>query len=163
MDYFFTTLPLLEKLTHMDMYWVSTIQENRLQEAPLEKKAALQKETRGTYDYTSDGKNLLIAWRELPETKLPLLPPLFVAKSSFVKKVFVGSWEKELRIPMPYTFKEYNADMKGVDLFDWFVSTYCVRNSSKNWWWPFFAWSINATTVSYWRWFRKIHRNKLYC
>ena len=91
MDYFFTTLPLLEKLTHMDMYWVSTIQENRLQEAPLEKKAALQKETRGTYDYTSDGKNLLIAWRELPETKLALLPPLFVAKSSFVKKVFVGS------------------------------------------------------------------------
>ena len=91
MDYFFTTLPLLEKLTHIDIYGVSTIQENKLQEASLEKKAALQKETRGTYDYTSDGKNLLIAWRELPETKLPLLHHLFVAKSSFFKKAFLGS------------------------------------------------------------------------
>ena len=74
-DYFFTTLPLLEKLTHMDMYGVSTIQENRLQGAPPKKKASLQKETRGTYDYPSDGKKLLIVWRELPEIKLPLLPP----------------------------------------------------------------------------------------
>ena len=75
LDYYFTTLPLLEKLTHMDMYGVITIQENRLQGAPPKKKAALQKEARRTYDYTSDGKNLLVVWRELPETKLSLLPP----------------------------------------------------------------------------------------
>ena len=63
MDNFFTTLPLLDKLTDMGMYGVGTIRENRLHGAPLKKKAALQKETRGTFDYTSDGNNLLIAWR----------------------------------------------------------------------------------------------------
>ena len=63
MDNFFTTLPLLDKLTDMGMYGVGTIRENRLHGAPLKKKAALQKETRGTFDYTSDGNNLLIASR----------------------------------------------------------------------------------------------------
>ena len=58
---FFTTLPLLDKLTDMGMSGVSTIRENRLQGAPLKKKAALQKETRETFDYTSDGNNLLVA------------------------------------------------------------------------------------------------------
>ena len=38
MDNFFTTLPLLDKLTDMSMYGVGTIQENRLQGAPLQKK-----------------------------------------------------------------------------------------------------------------------------
>ena len=60
MDNFFTTLPLLDKLTDMGMYGVGTIRENRLHGAPLKKKAALQKETRGTFDYTSDRNNLLI-------------------------------------------------------------------------------------------------------
>ena len=63
MDNFFTTLPLLDKLTDMGMYGVGTIRENRLHGAPLKKKAALQKETRGTFNYISDGNNLLIAWR----------------------------------------------------------------------------------------------------
>ena len=81
MDNFFTTLPLLDKLTDMDMYGVGTNRENRLQGAPLKKKAALEKETRGTYDYTSDGKTLLIAWRNnkivvIATNYLPLNPVL---------------------------------------------------------------------------------------
>ena len=64
MDNSFTTLPLLNKLTDMGMYEVGTIQENRLQGVPLKKKAALQKETRETFDYTSDGNNLLVAWKD---------------------------------------------------------------------------------------------------
>ena len=50
MDIFFTTLLLLDKLTDMSMYGVSTVRENRVQGAPLKKKAALQKEIRGTFD-----------------------------------------------------------------------------------------------------------------
>ena len=52
MDIFFTTLLLLDKLTNMSMYGVTTVRENRVQGqgAPLKKKAALQKEIRGTFD-----------------------------------------------------------------------------------------------------------------
>ena len=64
MNNFFTTLPLLDKLTDMGMYGVGTIRENRLEEAPLKKKAGFQKKTRGKFDYTSEGNNLLVAWRD---------------------------------------------------------------------------------------------------
>ena len=37
---------------------------NRLQVAPLKNETALQKKTRGTFDYTSDGNNLRVAWRD---------------------------------------------------------------------------------------------------
>ena len=62
---------------------------------------------------------------------------------------------------MQNPFQEYNANMGGVDLFDQFVSTYCVRILSKKWWWPFLAWSINATAVTVWRLFRKFHGDNI--
>ena len=61
MENLFTTLPLLDKLTDMGMYGVSTIRENQLEGAPLKKKAGLQKETRTTFDYTSERNHLLVS------------------------------------------------------------------------------------------------------
>ena len=58
-------------------------------------------------------------------------------------------------------FKDYNANMGGVDLFDQSLSTYHMRISSKMWWWLFLAWSTNATVVNAWRLFCKIHGNNI--
>ena len=147
MDNLFTTLPLLDKLTDMGMYGVGTIRENRLQGASLKKKAAFQKETRGTFDYTSDGNNLLVAWRDnkvvIVATNYLLLNPVSSTKR------WSKAEKKHVDVSMPNPFKEYNADMGGVDLFDQFVVAF------------FFAWSINATAVNAWRLFRKIHGNSI--
>ena len=35
--------------------------------------------------------------------------------------------KKHVNVPMPNPFKDYNANMGGVDLFDQFVSIYLVR------------------------------------
>ena len=122
MNKFFTTLPVLYKLTNMGMYGVGTIQENRLQGAPL--KAALQMETRETFDYTSDGNNLLVAWRDnkvvIVATNYMSLKPVLSAKH------LLKAEKKYVDLPMPNPFKKYNTNMGGVDLFDQFVSTYCV-------------------------------------
>ena len=48
----------------------------------------------------------------------------------------------------------YNRHMGGVDLFDSFVSNYRIRIRSKKWWWPLFAWFLDATCVNAWRLFR---------
>ena len=84
MDNFFTTLPLLNKLMEMGMYGVGTIRENRLQGASLKKKGALQKETSGRFDNTSDGNNLLVAWRDnkvvIVATNYLLLDPVLSIK-----------------------------------------------------------------------------------
>ena len=58
-------------------------------------------------------------------------------------------------------FKDYNANMGGVDLFDQSLSTYHMRISSKMWWWLFLAWSTNATVVNVWRLSCKIHGNNI--
>ena len=46
--------------------------------------------------------------------------------------------------------------MGGVDLFNQFVATYRARIHSKRWWWPFFAWSLNAAAVNAWLLHKKI-------
>ena len=135
MDNFFTTLPLLDKLTDMAMHGVGTIQENRLQGAPLKRKAVLQKETRGTFDYTLDGKNLLVAWRD---NKVVIVAIYFSLNPvSSIKR-----WSKAEKKHIPNPFNQCNANMGSVDLFDQFVSIYRVRIRSKKWWWPFSAWTM---------------------
>ena len=128
-DNFFTTLPLLDKLADMGMYAVGTIQENRLQGASLKKKAASQKETRGTFDYISDGNNLLVTWRDnkvvIVATNYLSLYPVSSTKHWWKAE------KKHVNVPMQNTFQEYNVNMGGVDLFDQFVSTFCVRILSK--------------------------------
>ena len=51
--------------------------------------------------------------------------------------------------------------MGGVDLFDQFVSRYRVRIRSKRWWWPFFAWSVNASMANAWNLFRTAQKQKV--
>ena len=46
--------------------------------------------------------------------------------------------------------------MGGVVLFDQQVSVYRIRIRSKKWWWPLFAWSLNAQVVNAWR----LHENR---
>ena len=51
--------------------------------------------------------------------------------------------------------------MGGVDLFDQFVATYRVRIRSKKWWWPFFAWSVNAAMVNAWLLYHQVKEPKI--
>ena len=146
MDNFFSMLPFLDQVTDRGMYNVGTIRENRKQGAPQKKKTALQKETRGTSDYTSDGNNLVAAWTDNKFVTFTnnylLLNPVSSTKS------WSKAEKKHVVVPTPNPFKEYNANMEGIDLFDEFLSTYCVRIRSKKCWWPFFAWLTNATVVN---------------
>ena len=155
----FTTLPLLDKLTDMSMSGVSTIRESRLQGAPLKKKAALQKETRETFDYTSDGNNLLVAQRD---NKVVIVATNYLSLNPVSStKCWSKAEKKHVDVPMPNPFKEYNENMGVVDLCDQFMSNYRVRIRSKKWWQPFFVCSINATAVNGWILFGKIHGNNI--
>ena len=69
--------------------------------------------------------------------------------------------KKHVDVPMLNPFKEYNANMGGVDLFGQLAPTYRVRIRSKKRECYFFAWSINATVVNAWRLFRKIYGNNI--
>ena len=61
-DNLLTSLPLLNKLTNLEIYELGTKHKNRRQGAPLKKKADLQKQARRFFDFASNGKNLLATW-----------------------------------------------------------------------------------------------------
>ena len=62
---------------------------------------------------------------------------------------------------MPKHFEDYNKQIGGADLFDQFVSTYRVRFKSKKWWWPLFAWVVNASTTNAWILFRTVKKQNI--
>ena len=95
MGNFFITLPLLDKLTDIDMYGVGIIWENRLQGAPLKKKAAFQKETRANIWLHIWCKQFSCCMER--QQRCHRCHQLFVAKSSFVNKALVEIWEKTYR------------------------------------------------------------------
>ena len=64
---------------------------------------------------------------------------------------------KKINVPMRHALMLYNQKMGGVDLFDQFVATYRARIRSKKWWWPFFAWSLNAAMTNAWLLYKKIY------
>ena len=51
--------------------------------------------------------------------------------------------------------------MGRVDLFDQMVASYRVQIRSKHWWWPFFAWSLNAAMTDAWLLIGKLHNNSI--
>ena len=60
---------------------------------------------------------------------------------------------------MPNSIHVYNKHIGEIDLFDQQVLVYRVRIRSKKWWWPLFAWSINAKVVNAWFQYRKKEPN----
>ena len=133
------------------MKWVSTIQGNRLQGAPLNKKAILQKETWGTFDYILGGNNFLVAWAD---NKV-------VAKSSFINKVLVENWEKPCRVINAKSFQGVQCQYGRF----WFIWPVRVNLLCAN---PFqkvavaiFRLVNKCNCCDFLRFFRKIHGNNI--
>ena len=71
-DNLFTSLPLLDELTELGIGALCTLRQNRFHVAPVANKTTLAKKPRGSYDFPTNGKNLVMSWLI---TKLLLVPP----------------------------------------------------------------------------------------
>ena len=58
----FTSLLLLDELMELGIYALGTIQQNRFHGGPVANKITLAKKPRGSYDFVTDGKNLVVSW-----------------------------------------------------------------------------------------------------
>ena len=61
---------------------------------------------------------------------------------------------------MPKPSEDCSKQIDGANLFGHFVSTYRVCIWSKKWWWPFFAWVVNASMGNAWNLFRTAQKQK---
>ena len=157
-DNLFTSLPLLDRLTDLQVGGLGTLRQNRFQGAPIATKATLDKKERGCYDYATDGNNLVVSWKD---NKVVTTATNYVSCNPVgTAKRWSKAEKKKIDVPMPHPFKVYNHHMGGVDLFDQFISTYRVRIRSKKWWWPFLGWAINASMANAWNLYRKANDGK---
>ena len=60
-DNLFTSLPLLDELTKGGIGALGTLRQNRFRGTPVAKKNTLGKKPRGSYDFATDGKNLVVS------------------------------------------------------------------------------------------------------
>ena len=125
---------------------------------PVANKTTLAKKLRGSYDFATDGKNLVVYWLD---------NKVITCATNYVTCNLVSAaqrWSKSAKklvgVPMLKPFEDYNKHIGGVDLFDQFVSTYRVRIRSKRWWWPFFAWAVNVSMENAWNLFRTVKKQK---
>ncbi|XP_023213770.1 piggyBac transposable element-derived protein 1-like [Centruroides sculpturatus] len=111
-----------------------TIRETHSKSCPLMNSKRMEKEKeRGFYDHQFDKENeiLLVKWRDNKPvciaTNFSAITPVSSVKRYSQQK------KKEINIPMPKLFQEYNTHMEDVDLLDKQDSLYRIRVRSKKW------------------------------
>ena len=61
-DILFTSLSLLGELTELEIGALGTLRQNCFHGAPVANKTTLAKKPRGSYDFATDAKNLVVSW-----------------------------------------------------------------------------------------------------
>ena len=61
-DNLFTSLSLLDELTELGIGALGTLRQNRFHGAPVANKTTLAKKPRGSYDFATSGKNVVVSW-----------------------------------------------------------------------------------------------------
>ena len=159
-DNLFTSLALLDEVTELGIGALGTLQRNRFHGAPVVNKTTLAKKPKGSYEFATDRKNLVVTWMD---NEVVTCATNYVGDYVTCNPVSTAQWwsksaKKRVDVPVPKPFEDCNKQTCGVDLFDQFVSTYRVPIRSKRWWWPFFAWAVNASMANVWNLFRTVQK-----
>ena len=154
-----SALPLLDELTELWIGALGTLWQNRFHGAPGANKTTLAKKPRGSYDFATSDKNLVVLW--LDNKVLTCVTNYVTCNLDSTAQRCSKSAKKRVDVPMQKPFKSCNRQMSGVDLFDQFVSTYWVRIRSKKWWWSFFAWAANVSMANAWNLFRTLQKQNI--
>ena len=130
-DNLFTSLPLLDELTKLGIGAGGTLKKNRFHGAPIANETTLAEKPRGSYDFVTDGKDLVVSW--LDNTVVTCVTNYVTCNLVSTIQRRSKTAKKPVDVPMPNTFEDYKktTTTMGVDQFDQFLSTYRVRIGSK--------------------------------
>ncbi|XP_040573820.2 piggyBac transposable element-derived protein 3-like [Lepeophtheirus salmonis] len=156
-DNYFGTVLMLKELARMKIACTTTLREDRLGGAPVLSRPHMNKKARGSMEEVYTDCVSLVKWKDnkvvsVASNKMRAQPLQKVKRWDRKQK-------KYIYIDIPNSICIYNKYMGGVDLFDQQVAAYRIRIRSKKWWWPLFAWRVNAQVVNAWRFSRRNHPN----
>ena len=103
-DNLFTSLPLLDELTELGIGAVGTLRQNRFHGAPVASKTTLVKKPRGSYDFCTDGKNLVVSW--LDNKVVTCATSYVTCNPVSTAQRWSKSAKKQVDIPMPKPFED---------------------------------------------------------
>ena len=118
-------------------------QQNHFHGAPVDNKTTLAKKPRGSYDFATNGKNLVVS--QLNNKVVTCAANCVTFNPVSTTQRWSKSAKKQVDVPILKPFEDYNKQMGSVDLFNQFVSTNRVCIRSKKWRWPFFVWAVNTS------------------
>ena len=104
-DNLFTSLPLLDELTELGIGAYGTLRQNCFHGAPVANKTTLAKNPRGSYDFATDGKNLVESW--LDNKVVTCSTNCVTCNSVSTAQRWPKSAKKRV-VPMPKPFEDYS-------------------------------------------------------
>ena len=109
--------PFVNGLTELEIGALGTLWQNRFHGAPVADKITLAKKPRRSYNFATDGKNLVVSWLDIKvvtcATNYVTCNPVSTAQR------WSKSVKKRVDIPMPKPLEDYNG--KCVEPFSYFT------------------------------------------
>jgi hypothetical protein len=150
-DNFFTGLPLLTSLTERGCGGTGTIRENRLQKCPLTPSNTLKKKKRGCFSFKVDKKLLVLKWHDNSIVSLASNCHGVIPIHKVDRVGSVDGKRSKIKVECPAIVQYYNKYMGGVDRFDENVDSMRVALRGKKWWFPLFAFGLDASCHNAWQ------------
>ena len=143
-DNYFMSPALLKWCTEKNIGLTGTLRKNRLRDVPYPPVEAAV----GSYKSVVDTENNIIytAWQD----RKCVLAASNCFSCEPLRTVTVGRGQTKEK-SKPDLIVEYNANMGGVDLLDFWLSVYRPRIRSRKWYWPLFTWVLGVLLVSAWK------------
>lgn len=158
MDNFFTGYQLLVDLRKKGLRASGVLRKDRL--GPKNHKPILKQEkclkNRGDLDSKSDGLVLVVRMKDSSIVNMGTNFDSIKPKSNVTRRSKKGN----VIYAQPKCFKNYNANMGGVDLTNRFVVDYSPSITGKKWYWPLILNAISLMRVAAWRIMTEVYHGR---
>ncbi|XP_055910542.1 piggyBac transposable element-derived protein 3-like [Eupeodes corollae] len=162
-DNYFTGFPLLKYLRDQNVGGTGTVRENRLENCKLPSCKEMRKKPRGELCHQMSSEIIAAKWHDNSVVTIAsnchcLTPITKVDRIGFINKK-----RSKIQVDCPASIKMYNKYKGGVDGFDENVDSMRVGLRDKKWWFPLFAFGIDAACQNAWLIKRQTENNWTYC
>ena len=158
-DRFFSSVKFAEILKSKGIGYTGTVKSNRTDKAPLIDSKEMAKRPRGSFDFClKQGEGIaLTTWNDntvvsLVSTVDPVMPIVKATR-------WIAEDAQKKQVDQPFMVSQYNHFMGSVDRMDQNIDNYRMGARSKKWWWPVFAFTVDASLHNAWQLYRKGDNN----
>lgn len=149
-DNYFSNLAMVNELKQRGLYYVGTINSNRLHGAPLKSEKELKKEGRGAYDSVVETTKNISLVRWLDNKCVTVVSSYLSTEPTDSVRRYDRSKKEHINVDRPSIIGFYNKSMGGVDLMDMMCSLYKYQLRSKRWYIYIFYHTLTIALVNAW-------------